>query len=131
MTNFNALGKWNDVPDWVRPQFIVEFENSDCTNPGLVNGGFEAWGVPAEGIDFFGSSNGWTSNCGIEVWGNGYNGVSPHEGSNFIELNSIVLMNFIKMYVQFLEHPTLGQSPIVGGLLRKLHILKWALRQDP
>ncbi|MBK9272728.1 MAG: hypothetical protein IPM48_14160 [Saprospiraceae bacterium] len=59
-----------------------------CVNPGLVNGGFEAWGVPAGGIAFFGSSNGWTTTCGIEVWGSGYLGVPSHEGSNYIELNS-------------------------------------------
>ncbi|MBK9631959.1 MAG: hypothetical protein IPO62_12995 [Saprospiraceae bacterium] len=29
VTNFGGLGKWNDVPDWVTPQFIVEFVDSD------------------------------------------------------------------------------------------------------
>ncbi|MBK7812491.1 MAG: hypothetical protein IPI50_14920 [Saprospiraceae bacterium] len=30
VTNFGDIGKWNDVPDWVTPQFIVEFVDSDA-----------------------------------------------------------------------------------------------------
>lgn len=29
VTNFNALARWNDVPNWVAPQFVMEFEDQD------------------------------------------------------------------------------------------------------
>lgn len=63
--------------------------SQSCTNP-VVNGGFEAWNVPAGDLGFFFSSNGWTSQLQgvIEIWGSGFGGVPADEGIDFMELNS-------------------------------------------
>ena len=60
-----------------------------CTPTGLINGGFEAWNVPANTIQFFGNSNGWTAeNNLIEIWGTGAGLVPSYEGIDYMELNS-------------------------------------------
>ena len=62
---------------------------SGCTPTGLINGGFEAWNVPANTIQFFGNSNGWTAeNNSIEIWGTGAGLVPSYEGIDYLELNS-------------------------------------------
>lgn len=65
-------------------------------NAALINGGFEAYGVPAGGIAFpldadSGGIPGWRTTAtdnAIEIWGNGFNGVPAFEGVDFAELNA-------------------------------------------
>lgn len=69
---------------------IQGLSQGSCIQPKLTNGGFE-YGVPVNGLSFFGSpSGGWTSEIRnvLEIWGSGFNGVPAYSGSNFMELNS-------------------------------------------
>ena len=53
----------------------------------LTNGSLEA-GVPNNQSQYSGTVPGWQSSVGtIEIWGNGFQGVTASEGSNFIELD--------------------------------------------
>ncbi|MFO0851590.1 MAG: PEP-CTERM sorting domain-containing protein [Gemmataceae bacterium] len=60
---------------------------------GLINGGFEAFGVPAGNLGFFTDTSvpGWrttATDSQIEIWGSGFNGVPSYEGTDFAELNA-------------------------------------------